>query len=692
MSVRKSVGNITAYAATVKGGYTGTYEEFCAEQANFAKNAQKVAEDRAAVEKIKTDTQDIKEAAVKEVGDAKNEALTSIGNTARERLTAIQTAGAAQVEAVQDAGALKVEDVENAGTAERAALDAAAEAKTAEAEAQIEEKGAEVLATIPEDYTETVKKVGELSEEIADVKSDIIKPQYFITEEVVNLYDNENPVILSGYITDNGLIEHRNFRSLEIAVQPNTTYTLSLNCERGRISVSCFVEKIVKGATPIAGIQAYSYTYNNRRCITFTTSETTYYIGVYYCHADDIEYEAEIRENLRLDIGDRPSCGYAYTPTYDVDVNSVRFADTIQLFTGVDHLAVFPDERAPTLGYAWTMENGVYTYTGNGVGSALNFGRTYPANTTFIVEFDISNASTDAVSVGFGDGYKTINYNGTNHNVIFVRTEEVQDRLTFTALIAESFSISNVICKPVQASGEPITVQVDSFLTKHNNNNFGYWNVLLGKDTGKEAVGITRSIAIGNYSLRDIKGGNRNIGIGTYSLSKMTDGEQNIAIGCDNMLGVLKAKDCVSIGFAAMNQGASHTKNVAIGSRALGSSGGAVTSFNTAIGYSAGIKTKNNGNTYVGTNAGYYVTTGKNNTLLGLNSEGASSGDGNTCIGHNSGYSDGVSNSVAVGQNAKSTKSNQMVLGDSNITEVVICGNKKINFNADGTVTWETIE
>ncbi len=158
MSVRKKVGNITAYAAAVRGGYTGTYEEFCAEQANFAKNAQKVAEDRAAVEKLKTDTQDIKDAAVKDVGDAKNAALASIGNTASEKLTAIATAGSAQVKAVQDAGAVEVADVENAGAAERATLDAAAEEKTAEVEERIEAKGAAVLATIPEDYTETYQR------------------------------------------------------------------------------------------------------------------------------------------------------------------------------------------------------------------------------------------------------------------------------------------------------------------------------------------------------------------------------------------------------------------------------------------------------------------------------------------------------------------------------------------------------
>ena len=63
---------------------------------------------------------------------------------------------------------------------------------------------------------------------------------------------------------------------------------------------------------------------------------------------------------------------------------------------------------------------------------------------------------------------------------------------------------------------------------------------------------------------------------------------------------------------------------------------------------------------------------------------------GNTVIGHNSEYSDGVNHSVAVGENAKATASNQMVLGDSDISEVIIAG-KRIVFNSDNTVTWENV-
>jgi hypothetical protein len=45
-------GIVTAYGAAVRGGYTGTYEQFCAQQANYAQSA-------AAVEQAKEDVQEL---------------------------------------------------------------------------------------------------------------------------------------------------------------------------------------------------------------------------------------------------------------------------------------------------------------------------------------------------------------------------------------------------------------------------------------------------------------------------------------------------------------------------------------------------------------------------------------------------------------------------------------------------------
>ena len=56
MAERYDAGIVTAYGAAVRGGYTGTYDEFCAQQAGYAQNA-------AAVEQAKSDAQTAAQAA-----------------------------------------------------------------------------------------------------------------------------------------------------------------------------------------------------------------------------------------------------------------------------------------------------------------------------------------------------------------------------------------------------------------------------------------------------------------------------------------------------------------------------------------------------------------------------------------------------------------------------------------------------
>jgi hypothetical protein len=52
MATTYNAGIVTAYGAAVRGGYTGTYEEFCAQQAGYAQSA-------AAVEQAKEDVQEL---------------------------------------------------------------------------------------------------------------------------------------------------------------------------------------------------------------------------------------------------------------------------------------------------------------------------------------------------------------------------------------------------------------------------------------------------------------------------------------------------------------------------------------------------------------------------------------------------------------------------------------------------------
>lgn len=161
MAETYSAGIVTAYGAAVRGGYTGTYEEFCAEQASFAENAKQVGEDRAAMETLAAQFSDTTVPAavqtVQDAGTAQIQAVESASETEQQQIalageaqeTRVTQAGDDQVDAVEEAGATQVGNVNTAGTTQVNAVQA---------------KGQEVIDSIPDDYSE-------LSGEVSDLKS-----------------------------------------------------------------------------------------------------------------------------------------------------------------------------------------------------------------------------------------------------------------------------------------------------------------------------------------------------------------------------------------------------------------------------------------------------------------------------------------------------------------------------------------
>lgn len=87
--VKYQAGIVTSYGAAKKGGYTGTYAEFCAEQAGFAENAQQVAEDRAAVEELVPDVRAELEQVEEELNQAVADAKDEIDTKAQDAIDSI---------------------------------------------------------------------------------------------------------------------------------------------------------------------------------------------------------------------------------------------------------------------------------------------------------------------------------------------------------------------------------------------------------------------------------------------------------------------------------------------------------------------------------------------------------------------------------------------------------------------------
>lgn len=340
-------------------------------------------------------------------------------------------------------------------------------------------------------------------------------------------------------------------------------------------------------------------------------------------------------------------------------------------------------------GWSGTVTTGLTHTSGYANNASISLGAGAKNGDVVIVEFDTSYTDGEFAKIGIGNSYRNYAYTGNSH-IVMPFVFDGNYNLRITPEENRTFTLTNISVRKIESNGEELNLLLDSIVSGGHDNNYGFWNILLGDRTLEKSSGSTRTIAIGYGSLRNLQGGHRNIALGTYSMSELSGGEKNTSIGADSMLSVKAGEENVAIGFGALHNGKNATGNVAIGVNALNSSESGTPSNNIAIGRYAGYKTTSELNTMIGYQAGYRIESGTNNVCLGVNAYGGASGNYNICIGRDSKYNTGVNNSISIGRDATATASGQMVLGSSLITDVIIAG-KRITFNADGSVSWSAV-
>ncbi len=174
---RYSAGIATAYGAAKKGGYTGTYEQFCAEQAMFAENAQYVRESREIVElTVQTFATETVPAAVQTVENAGDEQQGLVRQTGAEVIQDVEAAGNQQMGRIEQALSPYIAQAEQAVDDARAAKDDAVSAKEAaeaaeEHAAESEAHAQELVDSLPSDYADAlldIVKLQLLSDSVMD--------------------------------------------------------------------------------------------------------------------------------------------------------------------------------------------------------------------------------------------------------------------------------------------------------------------------------------------------------------------------------------------------------------------------------------------------------------------------------------------------------------------------------------------
>tara|TARA_B100000963_G_scaffold269857_2_gene238013 strand:+ start:3033 stop:4850 length:1818 start_codon:yes stop_codon:yes gene_type:complete len=217
-------------------------------------------------------------------------------------------------------------------------------------------------------------------------------------------------------------------------------------------------------------------------------------------------------------------------------------------------------------------------------------------------------------------------------------------------------------------------------------------NVLIGENAGTAISNGDNNIALGTDALKTVTLGYNNIAIGFEACKVQThipqsggaftfQGSENVAIGTMALQNNTIGRQITAIGsYALRNLSENGGFHVAVGANALYSLDGSNNLANTAVGTSAAYsQTTAVGNTILGYDSGYGVTTGSNNVLVGRNA--ARSGSNDLTTG---------ANNIVIGYNAacsSATVSNEITIGDSNITKFRVPGIDFILKDNGGTPT-----
>lgn len=218
-------------------------------------------------------------------------------------------------------------------------------------------------------------------------------------------------------------------------------------------------------------------------------------------------------------------------------------------------------------------------------------------------------------------------------------------------------------------------------------NNF---NTAVGTDAGYRNTG-DRNNYFGHHSGKGVVGstyitGGDNMFFGWETGTASTSGSFNSFFGNRAGFSHTTGSHNTAVGYLAGFALTTGSMNTFIGREA----GQAITTQNNNVinGYRAGYNLASAGNTIVGFSAGFNTTSGSGNTFFGSGAgDDIITGSANTFLGQNAGnnalQSTSANFSTAIGKDAYTTKSNQMVLGHSGISETLLRGTVLLNTETD---------
>lgn len=198
---------------------------------------------------------------------------------------------------------------------------------------------------------------------------------------------------------------------------------------------------------------------------------------------------------------------------------------------------------------------------------------------------------------------------------------------------------------------KPITTACSSFINLRD-------SAGVTKCEQRQQSGLLSSfygLNVGSYNL-----GNYNIGFGSQSLSRNVYGSYLFAFGYSALGLAENAVNCAAFGYASQGSNKNGINNASFGNYSL--NGTIAGSNGTAVGYTSLYSATGDDDTAVGSFAGRTLTTGYRCTFIGSN------------CGYNGSQKVDAVNSTAIGYGSYTNRDNQVVIGNTSVTETQLNG------------------
>jgi hypothetical protein len=357
-------------------------------------------------------------------------------------------------------------------------------------------------------------------------------------------------------------------------------------------------------------------------------------------------------------------------------------------------------------GTNWAVESGTWAHSVAGANSTtlasqfltspITIGKSYKLIITVTTTQALNNNETAAYALKFVIGGYQNNANagkvGTKTNsYVFVPAtgglNPFSADIVFTPHPYWLGSIDNLSLVEIPIRDPAIRVIDNSSVTYSAPGTFNDINVdPYGVSIGYRALcsrqqdGAPFNVAIGNYSLGNNLTGSGNISIGSNSLSNLTTGSNNISLGSNGNYMIAGSYN-VAIGAGILNYNTEGMFNVGIGYYALqiGNYG----NNNVALGNFAACWCSSDNNVAIGQQALYQIgrydypeRLTSTNIAIGYRAlRMLSGGTGNIAIGYDAAYPNAVlNNTITLGNSVSPTADNQIILGNSSVTEARTSG------------------